>query len=266
MPEAFVETVHERDGYRVVLSNQGERTKTAPHRLRFPNPDGVEVACGEGGCEEVTTSQTGLCQEHRGEKYADHPVDWVAELVPPGREPGNMDETLLTHLDVTRYLIDWAGDDEERFQTLDAFVIHRIAEEIPARVPDATALQEELEREGTDDAPTLHRFIERAHEAVEDTFVSDGWADSTVTVRPRDQDDDIDLPVTVAAHLYYMALLCEESNRGDAWYVYNVEPEHSLKVDIGRAGAYMPLAFYLLLRFTDAPVAAAQQAIRSGYM
>lgn len=271
MENSYQEVVYNQSGFQVVLSNEGEETKRSPHRLRYPNPDGETVSCPVEDCSETTTSQTGLCGNHRSvsRKYMDHPVDWIAELVPPNSEPGDIDETVLTHLEVTEHLFDWVGDDEiddeeARLAALDSFVLNRVEPEIPGEVPDATALQRLNEGEAVPDARPVDEIVQQARDAVGEIFETDAWEDTTVPVEETESETDA-IPITVAAALYYVSMVCEEANRGDAWYIENGEWKHSLKVSRERAGAYMPLGFYLTLRYTDAPVSAAKQVVRPGW-
>lgn len=260
----FLETVHEYGGFRVILHNQGNRPKPTAHRYRHPNPGNEKVECAMDGCSETHRRQTGYCGDHdtNANKFAEHPVDWVAELRYSGEDDSPLNDSVLTHLEITRRLIDWAGDDPDRLETLDTFVLTRVEEDLLTGVPDATALQADLDN-GTD--RRLRKYLESCRDAVEATFVADGWTEDTLSIPSRNGSGTVALPVPVAAALYYMAIFCEEANQGDTWYLENGDWDHTLAMNKSRAGGYMPLGFYLLLRHSDASIEAAEQVVQSGY-
>lgn len=252
--ETFDETAFEEEGFRVVLTNRGKDPKSPPLRLRYPNHEKETVECGMEGCSETTYSFTGLCADHRKtkNKYADHTADWVSQLIPPGYTREDVEGMIETHRDIAYLLWDWAKGEPNRLEVLDAFILEDAARKIPGKIPDATSLQDCLGESDKKDHPCPPDFLEWTRTSVNEHFPESEYQKVYLPGDKKEVDDETvewdQLPIRVAAALYYLALICEEANRGDEWY----KEYHGVDKRSVMAGAFMPVGFYLFLRYTGA--------------
>jgi hypothetical protein len=67
------------------------------------------------------------------------------------------------------------------------------------------------------------------------------------------------VPIRVVAALALVGLACEESNRGDLWFATTYRDG----IGSARASIYMPIAYYLLRRYTDASDKQARMSLKT---
>jgi hypothetical protein len=147
-------------------------------------------------------------------------------------------------------LIEWAGEDHERLLALDTGVretLYRACGE----VPDATTLQFLVEQ--GDPTPTVICDLTRG-------IVEKHLREFDETIHATLSRTPVSIPVHVLGALFSIGLVCEEVNRGDAWYLR----QHNSLDESDRAGAYLASAYYWLRRCTQATPRQVRRCLNHG--
>jgi len=245
--------VLDEGGYIVELSNRGEKKK---HNPNFFNPDKQHVKCVREGCEKLTRSMTCTCPNHgRLGDYPLHIRDWLGRIIPPGRKREDFLTWALPHYTISKLLVDWIGEDEERGLMVDSF-IDEILKKLHSKIPDATTLQKSLE--GKEKILiTPDEFVRITNEILENHFPKNIFEKKTIDASEKKFHGTTlgKIPFRVVAATQILAFGCEEANRGDARGVtiHNIRPKY--------ANMFMPLGVYLLMR-KGATVAEARMAMK----
>ena len=246
--------------YILEFSNRGGKQHENPTPVNFR---GAPIRCRVAGCPKTTRSLMGFCTEHNNKRklWPKHNADWIGRLIPPGYTREQCLTDAPAHFTIAEMLVKWMGKDPAKRAKMDAFVSDlldgppdvRIAESIP----DATSLQEYLERK-TEGPDSPKGVVEKIRRAVDKHFPENDFG-STVLDGPTYRKKPLArIPIRIVAAMLVTAYAAEESNRGDAWYIR----KHDVKSEPKRASAYMPSVYYLLRRHTGASEGQARMSLK----
>jgi hypothetical protein len=248
MKDDYDEVAIKEDGYTVEFSNRGSIPKENPTPVNYNKE---KIKCMHEGCQETTKSMFGFCTKHSKESVL-HERDWIGRIIPPGKDREACITWAPTHSLITEMLIKWMKEDEsKRCKIMDDFM-NDILDSIVAKIPDATTLQSNINgvMKGTMSPKEMLTLGERL---VDKHFPKEKYGDKKISGRYKPKGEDavnfVDIPLRVVAMLLFIAFACEESNRGDMWFLKS----HGLNEDSSkRASAFMSSVYYLIRRHTKA--------------
>lgn len=259
MPKDYNSVVISEKGFSVEFSNTGSKPKPTPNP---PNPERNVVRCAYPRCRKETKSVWGLCTSHSGLKNKEktrlgillHKRDWVGRLLPPGYKRKQCLENIPMHFSIIDSLLGWMDDKEARKRLSDSFIAD-IIESFHAKVSDATALQRRYEgREKGEMHPDEIAGLMR--EVVNRNFPQKAYGREGVVLAKFKGFPETKMPLRIAATLLVVSVVSEEINRGDARYSL----EHGKESRY--ANIFMPLAYYLIRRYTKATAKQAKMCIK----
>lgn len=245
MPTFFDAVAFKQDGFTVEFSNRGTKPKFIKYRCR--NPEKKRVKCAVSGCDEITNVMSGVCKAHRKEhKYIAHSVDWIARIIPPEGKRKDFLTNAPSFGDLTESLCSWALGSAKNTERLTGF-FNSCMEKVPGEIPDATSLQRAYEGE-IKDILLPQGIISMTRAIVDSTFPLSEFT----TVRTRNtrrlKNVQGNIPIRLIASLLCLAYVCEESNRGDLWYMKRIGTQPKAR----NAGCYMAAGYFLYRRYTRA--------------
>lgn len=254
MPDDYDKEVLDEGGFKVELSNRGEK-------LKFnPNPQNLKkelVKCKYPGCDIMTRTIFGVCTKHNtgeGRRKIKHMKDWIGRIIPPGLSREQCLTDAPAHSKITEILIDWTDDEEERKKIMDDF-IGDVLNNIVSNVPDASTLQKNLDGK-IGNALSPDDMIKMCKRLVDKHFPKKKHDEVRLqggSFRGKSLDN---IPIRIVAALLIVAYACEESNRGDAWFckVNNRESRYG--------NAYMSSVYFFLRRHTRATAKQARMCLK----
>lgn len=250
--EKYDKIVLEEDGFKVELSNHGNKFMFNPNPQ---NLEGKEVKCFV--CGKTTTTIYGLCTEHnnaKGRKEIKHNADWFGRIIPKGYNREDSQNDILPHYQITEILIKWMGSNEERKKLMDEFV-DDILKNIVGNIPDASTLQKNIDGK-MKDVMTADDLIMLVNRLVDKHFPKARYENVRLNGGNFKGKSLANIPIRTVASLLILAWGCEESNRGDAWFckVKGRESKYG--------NAYMPSVYYFLRRCTDASEKQARMCLK----
>lgn len=253
-------------GFQILLSNRGGKKHGNPTPINWSKS---RKQCRFAGCIKETKTDLQLCSNHRSKwKEFKHSKDWIGlikpdtELVKDAQQPSDKKRPLLkafasAHYEATEYLVRWVETKpKERFELVNDFIVKTL-NDIVASVPDATTLQSNLETKSghqpSDTADLVRKLIDSSFpfDSFSNTIIEDVRLklDLRLGIVSQTKEILIGIPVRIIASNLVVGLICEEINRGDAWFrkQYNCEP------DVPKmGGAYMSIVYYYLRSYTNA--------------
>ena len=257
-------------GYLVEFSNQGGKHHENPNPPNLRKRRMTCLVSEDGGCENVTDNQTGLCSDHNYKKGRPrviliHWADWIGRIIPPGRRREDCLTWAPAHLSIIERFVVWTQSEEEqrqpRLKKLDGFVSDLMST-IKGNTPDSTTLQRDLE---SSSGAMAAQVVSNAREVVNRNFPSEEYASVSVgdwSYKPRELDESVKLgsvPIRTMAALLFLGVASEEANRGDLWtYLQCGRRQEEAK----RASVYMPMAYYYLRAHLGATKNMATQSVR----
>ena len=279
----------------MIFSNLGGKIHPNPNPTNFSKK---EMVCLFVGCTKKTKATFGFCPDHSAKKFTkqfQHLRDWIGEL----RYTSSFDRIqenlrldkgspLLNafappHVELTEYLLRWAGKSEAKLESLDTLVLSAL-KNIVGNTPDATSLQLFLEgknpiEEQISIQTTLHdrplksaNFLGFNHPDLVVNMIKDVTEESlpeerfeldlvdNIRIKFGESEFMTKVPVRIIGALLVTAWACEEINRGDLWFrkAHNFQPDKPK-----RASAYMSATYYFMRRFAGCLEAQARIIVRS---
>jgi len=227
------------EGYVAEFSNKGEKRKPNPN---YFNLEKKEMKCLAENCSNRTKSVRCMCSKHgKLNDYPLHDRDWIGRIIPPGKSRDEFKTWALPHNQIAILLIKWIRGDEKKGKQMDDFM-DNILLRFHKKVPDATTLQKNLEGQKNEG---MHPddVVRITKELIDRYFPSKPYENQYIENTEKFRDTPLhNLPFRILLATQVLALVCEESNRGDACMCakLNLEPKY--------ANMFMPLLGYLLMR------------------
>ncbi len=245
MPKRLDAKVMDEDGLVVEFSNGG--TKHKKIYFRYRNPKKELVKCKVRGCQERTRAQAGVCKNHRNKhSCTKHSVDWVARIVAPRGTRGVHLTNSPGFGDLTESLWAWAAGNRENVARVTRFFNDCISQ-VPGKIPDATSLQDAYEGNAIN-ILTPSSIISLAKKLIEKHFPKKNFQKITTKNNNIIKDRDNGIPIRLISTLLLLGYICEESNRGDLWYINRIKKS----IQPRYAGCYMAAGHFLFRRHTNA--------------
>lgn len=241
MPTAYEKVILEEGGFKVELSNKGTKPKNNPNPTNIKKE---EVNCWAQGCKNKTTNMNAVCTAHKKQDiWPIHAVDWIGRVIPPGYTKEDCKSDVLPHSHMMETLVQWAEQDASKGKIADDFIAD-VLESIVSNIPDATSLQENLE--GNGNGMTPDGFVTLVLNLTDKHFPKERFSEEKVNLGEFKKKSLDKMPIRVLATILILAVGCEESNRGDAYFCKK-------NGRVSKYGnAYMPTAYYILRRHTKA--------------
>jgi hypothetical protein len=231
-----------------------------------------------------------------------HLVDWIGRVCPPKVDKEKCKNFAPEHSALLELLVLWMEkppkDSLERIarqERMDKFVTATLSTFV-GKVPDATTMERDWEKEGDDKGKMAEKVISDITDLVNEYFPKAEFANTLLSGRVfekqirqdtlaettggqevlaelasdstksdggkkiiRYEIPLLDVPIRIVAALALVGLACEESNRGDLWFAKTYRGG----IGSARASIYMPIAYYLLRRYTDASDKQARMSLKT---
>lgn len=257
-PPDFDQPLLIENDYTVEFSNRGEKVHYDPNPVNLRKST---MACIFPGCGRLTNRIDGLCADHCQKPgrndvpkvYRAHWADWIGRIIPPGMNREKCLTWAPPHIKFIEILVSWKDETGRPRSELDPFIIDLMTK-ISGSVYDSTTLQKDWETKG----PKAAEMTNLAKRIVDDNFPENEYSSVKTEGKKYNNVALRDLPIRIAAACLVIGVVSEEANRGDLWCYTSMGKPNQSK----RASVYMPMAYYLLRRYTPANTVQARQSIR----